>query len=74
MLIKSLRVFSIIWFVLAGLFIALNLISIWYFQGFGKLQEIMSPFNVINYIAIVITLSPGIGAHFLVEHLKKKEI
>lgn len=73
MLIKSLKIFSIAWVIIAGIFVAVNLISIWYFQGFEKLQEIMSPFNVVNYVAMLATFSPAIGAHFLVEYLKNKK-
>ena len=73
MFTKILKVFSKVWFVLAGLFIAGNLVLVWYFEGFTKVQEIMSPFNIVNYIVVLITLAPGIGAHMLAEYLEKKK-
>jgi len=41
-------------------------------EAFGKVIEIFSPFNIINYLFILILVSPAIGAYILVEHLKKK--
>ena len=29
------------------------------------MQEIMSPFNIVNFIVVLITLAPGIAAHML---------
>lgn len=72
MLIKVLRGFAKVWFVLAGLFIVGNLVLVWYFEGFSKVHEIMSPFNVVNFIAVLITLAPGISAHMLAERLEAK--
>lgn len=72
-LIRLLRGFANIWFVLAGIFIVGNLILVWYYEGFSRVQEIMSPFNVWNFIMMIITLSPGLGALFLADHLEKKK-
>ena len=74
MLIKSLKIFSTVWLVLATLFILFGLVSVWYYEGFSKLQEIMSPFNIINFVMILITLSPGLGAKFLAENLEKNRL
>jgi len=71
--VKLLRGFAYVWFVLAGCFILLNLLSIWYFQGFARLQEIMSPFNVVNFIVTLITLSPGIGAYLLAQKFERQQ-
>ncbi len=40
--------------------------------GFSAVQELMSPFNITNYIAIVITLAPGLGALAWADRLKAK--
>jgi hypothetical protein len=32
--------------------------------GVEKLQAIWSPFNIVNYAAVVITLSPALGAYW----------
>lgn len=73
-LIRLLRGFAKVWFVLAGLFIAANLILVWYHEGFSRVQEIMSPFNIWNFIMVMITLAPGIGAELLADHLEKKKL
>jgi len=48
-----------VWLWVAGALILLSYASIWWFEGFGKLQEILSPFNVWNLIAVILTLAPG---------------
>lgn len=73
MLIKVLKGFAKVWLVLAGLFIGGNLVSVWYFEGFSKVQEIISPFNVMNFIVVFITVAPGMAAHMLAEHLEHKK-
>ena len=72
MITRLLRGFGIVWFTLASLFIAANLILVWYHEGFSAVQEIMSPFNIVNFIAVIVTLSPGIGAYFLAECLEQR--
>lgn len=73
MLIKMLRGFTKVWFVLAGLFIFCNLALVWYFEGFGKVQEIMSPFNVINFVVVLVMLAPGIVTHMLADRLEARK-
>lgn len=51
------------WLILAAIFIVICLGYIWYEQGFSKLLEILNPFNAIGYLAIGITLLPGILLH-----------
>ncbi len=72
MLIKSLKIFSRVWLTLAILFIVFGHAMTWYYQGFSKLMEIMSPFNIWNIIMIFIVLSPGLGAIYWVDYLNKK--
>jgi hypothetical protein len=60
------------WIIIAVIFILLNYASIWYFEGWGVLQEIASPFNIWNYIAVVITLAPGIGLSMLADYLNRR--
>jgi hypothetical protein len=47
---------------------------IWYHDGFGRVQEIFNPFNLWNIIAIVLTLSPSIGALWLAERLERRQL
>ncbi len=72
-LIRLLRGFANIWFVLAGIFIVGNLVLVWYYEGFSRVQEIMSPFNIWNFIMVMITVSPGLGALLLANHLEQKK-
>jgi hypothetical protein len=71
-LVKLLRGFAVAWFVLAGLLIFMSTLMIWYEEGFGRVQEIFSPFNVVNFIAVVITLAPGIAARMLADRLEHR--
>jgi len=70
--VKVLKAFAVVWFVLAGLLIAASTAMIWYTDGFGRVQEIFSPFNVVNFIAVVVTPAPGIGAKMLAERLEAR--
>ena len=56
---KVLRIIGKVYLWLAGAAILTGYASIWYFQGWLRLTEIASPFNVINLIAIVVTVAPG---------------
>ena len=69
---KLLRAFAYVWFTLAGGLIVLSCGAISYTEGFAKVQEIFSPFNLWNFAAVVITLGPGIGARMLAEKLEER--
>jgi hypothetical protein len=71
MIVRLLRGFAKIWFTLTASFIGVNLLIIWWQEGFWRVQEIMSAFNVVNFVIVVITLSPGIGAHMLSDYLER---
>ena len=58
-----------IWLWLAGAVILLGYASIWWSEGFGKLQEIMSPF-IWNLLAVLLVLAPGFGLLKLGEHVR----
>ncbi len=73
---RALTIFIYAW---VGLFVLANLVGIigqFYLHGFGGgisyIQEIYSPFNVINYIVAAITLSPAIGAYYWREKRRQK--
>lgn len=72
MAIKLLRVFSKIWVMLITLLILGSLATMWMQDGFGAVQQTMSPFNILNWIVTVVALSPGIAAHMLAERLESK--
>ncbi len=73
MVVKLLRIFAQAWATLVTILILISLSFIWYSEGFAKVQEIMSPFNIINFIVTIISLSPAIGAWALADHLVKKD-
>ena len=73
---RALTIFIYVW---AGLIVLANLVGIigqFYLHGFSEgiayIQEIYSPFNVINWIVVVVALSPAIGAYYWREKRRKK--
>ena len=68
----TLMVLGKVWLWVAGALILLSYASIWWFEGLDKLLEIMSPFNVWNFIAVVLTLAPGFVLLKLGEHLRAR--
>lgn len=60
------------WIALAAVFILLNYAAIWYLDGWSKLQEIASPFNLWNFAAVVITFAPGFGLLKLSEYFARR--
>jgi len=68
---KSLNWFAKIWLSLSGIIIAIGLLRIFVEDGFWAMANVMSPLNVWNYLAVLITISPGIGALLLAEKLDK---
>jgi len=60
-----------IWLILACLLIIIGYIAIVIIQGWSKLQDILSPFNIWNFLAVVITLAPGIGLKLLAKRIGK---
>ena len=69
---KVIGVLGKIYLVLASLFIIVNLVFIFLNEGFGKIQEILSPFNVANFILTIITLAPGLGLMMWSDKIRKK--
>ena len=73
---RTLTIFVYIW---VGAFVLANLVGIFgqfylhgFSAGFSYIQEVYSPFNIINYIAAAVTLSPAIGAYYWREKRKQK--
>ena len=66
------KIIGYIWLVLAGPLILVGIYGVWMKEGFSGVQNLMSPFNVTNYIVMIITLAPGIGLLVLSEKLKTK--
>jgi len=68
-----LRVFGYIWTTLAVVAILIGIVGVWAKGGFSAIQELLSPFNVANWVATVITLAPGIGALAWAKNLSEKK-
>jgi hypothetical protein len=67
-----LKVFGYIWLTAAVLLILAGIAGTWMTGGFAAVQDLLSPFNVVNLIVTVITLAPGLGALAWAEKLKAK--
>lgn len=74
-MIKFLTVFIYIW---VGLFISLNILGVltqFYMYGFSEglsyIWKIYSPFNIVNYIFMIVSLLPAIGAYIYMDKLKE---
>ena len=70
--IVLLKVFGYIWLTAAVLLILAGIAGIWMKSGFSAVQELLSPFNIVNWIVTVITLAPGLGSLAWAEKLRAK--
>ena len=70
--IKILRGFGYVWLVLASIFILIGIYGVWMKSGFSGVQELLSPFNIVNWLVTVVTLAPGIGALMWADKLQAK--
>jgi hypothetical protein len=71
-LANVLHVIALIWITLAEVVILVGYVSILVFQGLDRLQETVSPFNVWNVVAVVVTLSPGLGVEWLSRRFRRR--
>ena len=76
-MVKILDVFSKVWSILVFLFIIWCIFGVFLsadniVSGWNKVTQIMSPFNIVNYIVIIILYLPSIGATKLKDYLIKK--
>jgi len=62
---KLLKISGVILLVIGSILIVIGYIGILLKDGFGELREVMSPFNLSNFIAVIITLSPAAILYFL---------
>lgn len=71
MLPKAIRFLGKVWLYGASFVISLSYGWIWYQHGFGRLRELVSPFNFWNYGAVIITLAPGFLLGKLAEEMEQ---
>lgn len=74
---RALTIFIYVW---VGLFVLANVLGIigqFYLHGFSGgityIQEVYSPYNVINFIVSIASLSPAIGAYYWREKRRAKQ-
>ena len=67
-LIILLRGFAVVWAVVAVLFVLVGMIGILIGDGFGALAA--TSFNIANFIVMIITFAPAIGAYMLADRLE----
>ena len=69
---KTLRIVGQAWIALIALLIMASYLAIAYFDGWSRLIEIADPFNLINDIAILVALAPGVALLLIGERLQSK--
>jgi hypothetical protein len=78
MILKALKIFRDVWIGLFCLLIFISIIGIFigadsFWDGWHKLTEIFSPFNVVNVIVTIVCLSPAIAAHHWIDKIETKQ-
>lgn len=58
------------WLAVAGTVILIGYGMVWYTSGFMALTAMLSPFNIANFLAVLITLAPGLVARHFGEKLR----
>ena len=66
------KVLGYVWLVATGLLIVVGICMVWSKKGSSGVHELLSPSNVVNYIAMAIALIPGIVLLKLSENLRGK--
>lgn len=54
------KVIGYVWLVATGVLILAGISNVWMKEGFAGVQNLLSPYNAVNYIAMVIVVVPGI--------------
>lgn len=72
MIIKFLNILGVILLVAAVLFIVGNAGLIVWFNGWGRLQEVFSPFNIWNNIMVLVVVAPGAFCMWLAAKLARR--
>lgn len=74
---RALTVFMYFWICLITLAHLVGIVGQFYLHGFSGgisyVQEIYSPFNVINFIVTIVTLLPAVGAYFWRERRRARQ-
>lgn len=57
---RAIRFLGILWIAAGSIIILASYVMIWLQDGIWKLLDILSPWNVVNWVAVVLTLAPGL--------------
>lgn len=71
--IIALKVFGYIWVTLGAIAILIGIVGTGMKGGSSEVQELMSQFNLVNWIVMGITLAPGLGALAWAKNLSEKQ-
>ena len=66
------KVLGYIWVSIALLFILIGIVGTWIDEGFSGVRQLLSPFNIANWIVTIVTLAPGMGLLMLSRKLHDK--
>jgi len=67
------KVLGYVWLVATGLLIVVGICMVWSKKGSSGVQELLSPSNAVNYIAMAIVVIPGIVLLKLSENFRSKD-
>lgn len=67
------RILGNLWLYSAALIICIGAVGVWYADSFLAMTELFSPFNVFNFIAVVITVAPAYGLLTLADKLDQRK-
>jgi len=67
-----LKVFGYVWLSAAVLLILAGIAGTWMKDGFSAVQELLSPFNISNWVVTLVTLAPGLAALAYASKLESK--
>jgi uncharacterized membrane protein len=68
---KVLKWFALGWLYLVAGVIVIAVAADFWFYGFFKTLDLISPANWRNCLVVMVLISPGVGAHMLSEKLSK---
>ena len=66
------KVLGYVWLAVTGLLILVGICMVWSKKGSSGVQELLSPSNAVNYIAMAIAVIPGIVLLKLSENFRSK--
>ena len=69
--VKILKGFAAVWGGAVGVALAGFVLRTWWLEGFGAVQDLLSPFNVLYYGAAILLFAPAAGAYALAEKMER---